>query len=222
MICCLRCIIIRYLWIINCSDPFWLFSENLGVIVVLNGIWPKVFLVNPTGHNRVSSKIIRVIASAHQIHDPRLIPQTGNQLMTNATFHIGPRTVGLCHTVELVRIWGQRKKGRQDGRCWGCWALRHSVSIGVFYKLPEKKTSNYWIWEENKSYGSVLKIPTTDSLYGLFSAGLRLLQASQYDKGRLSYCRACKNLRPVEKRPSRLSVLGMLSTLPFSIDWCLL
>ena len=139
MICCLRCIIIRYLWIINCSDPFWLFSENLGVIVVLNGIWPKVFLVNPTGHNRVSSKIIRVIASAHQIHDPRLIPQTGNQLMTNATFHIGPRTVGLCHTVELVRIWGQRKKGRQGCRCWGCWALRHSVSIGVFYKLPEKK-----------------------------------------------------------------------------------
>ena len=86
------------------SDPFWLFSENLGVIGVLNGIWPKVFLVNPTGHDRVSSKIIRVIASAHQIHDLRLILQTGSQLMTNATFHIGPRTIGLCHTVELVGI----------------------------------------------------------------------------------------------------------------------
>ena len=69
---------------------------------------------------------------------------------------------------------------------------------------------------------AVLSIPTTDSLYGLFSAGLRLLQASQYDKGRLSYWRACKNLRPAAKRPSRLSVLGMVSTSPFSIAWCLL
>jgi hypothetical protein len=37
--------------------------------------------------------------------------------------------------------------------------------------------------------GEVLNIPNTDSLDGLFSAGLRFLQARQYDKGRLSLAR---------------------------------
>ena len=35
----------------------------------------------------------------------------------------------------------------------------------------------------------MLNIPNTDSLDGLFSAGLRFLQARQYDKGRLSLAR---------------------------------
>jgi hypothetical protein len=37
--------------------------------------------------------------------------------------------------------------------------------------------------------GEVLNIPNTDSLDGLFSAGLRFLQARQYDKGRLALAR---------------------------------
>jgi hypothetical protein len=37
--------------------------------------------------------------------------------------------------------------------------------------------------------GEVLNIPNTESLDGLFSAGLRFLQARQYDKGRLALAR---------------------------------
>ena len=37
--------------------------------------------------------------------------------------------------------------------------------------------------------GEVLNIPNTDSLDGLFSAGLRFLQARQYDSGRLATAR---------------------------------
>lgn len=37
--------------------------------------------------------------------------------------------------------------------------------------------------------GEVLNIPNSQSLDGLFSAGLRFLQARQYDKGRLALAR---------------------------------